>query len=149
MADQLPPRRRFQFRLRTMMIAVTLLAVPCAYIGWQATKMRDRKAWIESNSATYSIKQEYVLAEGTRVMTQERIGPNSRLSHGLEYYVLNQGRGEDSPGWVRRLLGDEPIDVICIKEDASTAEMRSVVVLFPEAKVFATRRTAPAPATKP
>ena len=27
---------RFQFRLRTLMIAVTLLAVPCAYVGWQA-----------------------------------------------------------------------------------------------------------------
>jgi hypothetical protein len=28
-----PKRRRFQFRLRTLMIGVTLLAVPCAYAG--------------------------------------------------------------------------------------------------------------------
>ena len=27
-------RRRFQFSLRTLMIGVTLLAVPCAYVGW-------------------------------------------------------------------------------------------------------------------
>jgi hypothetical protein len=25
---------RIQFRLRTLMIGVPLLAVPCAYIGW-------------------------------------------------------------------------------------------------------------------
>jgi hypothetical protein len=31
-------RHRFQFRLRTLMIAVTLLAVPCAYVGWQARR---------------------------------------------------------------------------------------------------------------
>jgi hypothetical protein len=38
-------RRRFQFSLRTLMIAVTLLAVPFAYVGWQATIVRERKAW--------------------------------------------------------------------------------------------------------
>ncbi len=27
------PRRRFQFRLRTLLIGVTLLAVVCAYVG--------------------------------------------------------------------------------------------------------------------
>jgi hypothetical protein len=26
---------RFQFRLRTLMIRVTLLAVLCGYVGWQ------------------------------------------------------------------------------------------------------------------
>jgi hypothetical protein len=36
--------RRFQFRLRTLMIVVTLLAVPCAYVGWQAKVVRERLA---------------------------------------------------------------------------------------------------------
>jgi hypothetical protein len=36
--------RRFQFRLRTLMIGVTLLAVPCAYVGWQAKIVRERDA---------------------------------------------------------------------------------------------------------
>jgi hypothetical protein len=31
--DQPPPRRRFQFRLRTLMIGITLLAVVCGYVG--------------------------------------------------------------------------------------------------------------------
>jgi hypothetical protein len=35
---------RFQFRLRTLMIVVTLLAVPFAYVGWQARIARDRSA---------------------------------------------------------------------------------------------------------
>jgi hypothetical protein len=39
-----PKRRWFQFSLRTLMIGVTLLAVVCAYIGWQATIMRMRQA---------------------------------------------------------------------------------------------------------
>ncbi len=34
MADS-SPRRRFQFRLRTLLIAVTVLAGVCAYGGWQ------------------------------------------------------------------------------------------------------------------
>jgi hypothetical protein len=38
------PRRRFQFRLRTLMIGVTVLAVACWYVGWQAKIVRDRKS---------------------------------------------------------------------------------------------------------
>ena len=44
-----PPQRKrrwFQFSLRTLMIAVTLLAVPCAYVGWQVKIVRDRKATV-------------------------------------------------------------------------------------------------------
>jgi hypothetical protein len=36
--------RRFQFRLRTLMIVVTLLAVPLGYVGWQAKIVRERKS---------------------------------------------------------------------------------------------------------
>jgi hypothetical protein len=43
MADQRPPRRWFQFRLRTLMIGMTLLAVPCSYVGWQAKIAREQK----------------------------------------------------------------------------------------------------------
>jgi hypothetical protein len=42
-----PPKRErrwFQFSLRTLMILVTLLAVACGYVAWQANIVRDRKA---------------------------------------------------------------------------------------------------------
>src|SRR5947209_6427236 len=43
-----PMKLRFQFRLRTLMIAVTLLSIPCAYLGWQAAIVRHR-AWVLNN----------------------------------------------------------------------------------------------------
>ena len=39
--------RRFQFRLRTLMIAVTLPAVPMGYAGWQAKIVSERWAMRE------------------------------------------------------------------------------------------------------
>ena len=42
-----PPKRKrrwFQFSLRTLMIVVTLLAVPFGYVGWQAKIVRERRA---------------------------------------------------------------------------------------------------------
>ncbi len=42
-----PPKRKrrwFQFSLRTLLIGVTLLAVACAYVGWQAKIVRERRA---------------------------------------------------------------------------------------------------------
>jgi hypothetical protein len=41
------PCRRFRFRLRTLMIGVTVLAVPCAYIGWQAKIVREHEAALQ------------------------------------------------------------------------------------------------------
>jgi hypothetical protein len=42
-----PPKRKrrwFQFRLRTLMIVVTLLATVCAYVSWQMRIVRERQA---------------------------------------------------------------------------------------------------------
>ena len=49
-----PPERKrrwCQFSLRTLMISVTLLAVPCGYVGWQAKIVRERKARLEETMA--------------------------------------------------------------------------------------------------
>jgi hypothetical protein len=35
MPEPAPPRRSFQFRLRTLLIGVTLLAIVCGYLAWQ------------------------------------------------------------------------------------------------------------------
>ena len=42
-----PPKRKrrwFQFSLRTLLIAVTVLAVVCGYAAWQAKIVHERKA---------------------------------------------------------------------------------------------------------
>jgi autotransporter translocation and assembly factor TamB len=43
-----PKRRWFQFSLWTLMIVVTLLAVPLGYVGWQAKIVRERNTLAES-----------------------------------------------------------------------------------------------------
>jgi hypothetical protein len=43
MADQLSPRRRFQFRLRTLMIVIALLAIPLGCVGRQVEIARERE----------------------------------------------------------------------------------------------------------
>jgi hypothetical protein len=88
MAENRPsPRRRFQFRLRTLMIVVTLLAVACGYIGWQAKIVRERREtvrWIETLGGSMHLYDD-------------------------EWY---DGLPRDLPDWkyrppfIRRLLGD-------------------------------------------
>jgi hypothetical protein len=41
MTDHSAPRRRFQFRLRTLLIVVTVVAVLCSVVAWYA-KERER-----------------------------------------------------------------------------------------------------------
>jgi hypothetical protein len=48
-----PKRRRFQFRLRTLLIGVTLLAVPLGYVGWQVKIVRERRLQIEARSSPW------------------------------------------------------------------------------------------------
>jgi hypothetical protein len=51
-----PPKRKrrwFQFSLRTLMIGVALLAVPCGYLEWQAKIVRERRAFCNSHIGLY------------------------------------------------------------------------------------------------
>ena len=41
-----PPRRWFQFRLRTLLIAVAVLAVPCAWVGYSLSWIRQRHEFL-------------------------------------------------------------------------------------------------------
>ena len=45
---------RFQFSLRTLLIVVTLLAIPCGYVGWQAKIVRERNEFISRYNCTLS-----------------------------------------------------------------------------------------------
>ena len=47
-------RRRFQFRLRTLLIAVTLLAAQCAFVMWF---IRDREHCAMKRSGVFARKR--------------------------------------------------------------------------------------------
>ncbi len=117
MADQPSPRRRFQFRLRTLMIVVTLLAVPCAYVGWQENIVRERKEWIREYS-------HFVLSDPTILQ--------------LDHPMVLHARGDLSrgPSFIRRWLGDQLFPMAILPRNSSASEINVAATLFPEADIF-------------
>jgi hypothetical protein len=105
-----PPKRKrrwFQFSLRSLMIVVTLLAVACAYVGWQAKIVQERKvmfAQIESAGGYWT--------------WQIPTDPRPTVS------------------WVRQLLGDEPRQFLYLPPTTSAEECRRIGVLFSEATII-------------
>ena len=80
--------RRFQFRLRTLMIVVTLMAVPMAYVAHEAKIAWDRKAMVN----------RILFVEGG--------------------WVAHNTEPSWSPPWIRRLFGDQSIDEVALPVDS-------------------------------
>jgi hypothetical protein len=126
MADQPSPRRRFQFRLRTLMIVVTLFAlIPCGYVGWQAKIVRERRSWL------------------TRLQEQGYKYPK------IGDIVIHAGNGHGGPNIVRRWLGDEAIVAVALPATISEEDSEATLRLFPESNVTQTPIAPERPATKP
>ena len=110
------PRRRFQFRLRTLMIVVTLLAVP---LGFAAHNVR-------------------IVSE--RVAMRERItalgGGGNRNGPGMWMWCLGweEYQAEHVP-LIRRLLGDRAQPYIFLPNETPDAEMWAIGKAFPEAAI--------------
>jgi hypothetical protein len=100
--------RRFQFRLRTLMIGVTLLGVLCGYVRWQKTIVVDRMAMMERVSHA----DAYNSADGS----QAPIDQNKSIP------------------WVRRLLGDEAIVDIYLPVGCHLTA-REINAVLPEALI--------------
>src|ERR1700730_19069210 len=108
--NQTSSRRRFQFRLRTLMIAVTLLAVPLGYVGWQMKVIRQR----HEAAATYQ----------TIRGLETTFGP---------LHVLRIQR-PPAP-WPLRWLGEEGYRTIMVLKGTPADEIARLKSLFPEASV--------------
>jgi hypothetical protein len=108
MADQPSPRRRFQFRLRTLMIVVTLLAVPMSYVGWQAKIVRERSAM-----------REWVSGQDGRCM-QSGYGDDS---------------GVEVPTLIRRWLGDQKVGVVVLLKPVSDDDRERLKDTFPGVQI--------------
>jgi hypothetical protein len=102
-------RRRFQFRLRTLMITVTLLAVPMSYVGWQAKIVRERKDLLHRVVDSGGGYRVYVPEEGA-------------------YWSIG-GEPVVEPPFLRALFGDETILGIWVRgplDDTQRLEFKRV-----------------------
>ena len=119
-----PPKRKrrwFQFSLRTLMIVVSLLAVPLGYVGWQAKIVRERRCALSA-----------ITESGGHIWTRE--GYCSSTEPGAGRMPPDEWPSEVP--WLRRLLGDEHVASIQLAWDVSVAERIRIEALFPEATVF-------------
>jgi hypothetical protein len=124
-------RRRFRFSLRTLLIVVTLLAVVCGYIGWQAKIVRERRAVLRLliGSRGYGV----YMGEQSDTPGQTAVALHRRISSG---HNLTVGKGEDDPDWRRLWLGDEVVYIIWLQNTVPSSEVVRIEKLFPEAGVW-------------
>ncbi len=112
------PRPRIQFGLRTLLIIVVLVAIPCAVVGWELHYIRQRQAalaWLRDGGGWVVTTAEYQQLPGQA--PRDPSGPTMQI-----------------PAW-RRWLGDEPIAEIGFASKISAADRERVRELFPEADV--------------
>jgi hypothetical protein len=120
-----PPKRKrrwFQFSLRTLLVGVTLLAIPCAYVGWQIKIVRERKA----------LAREVSEAGGNLFFVSEAIQPMHRT------FVVNGAmRGPPYPtvSRLRVWLGDDVALGIVLPTSTPADTVKRVEQVFPEADV--------------
>jgi hypothetical protein len=116
-----PPKRKrrwLQFSLRSLLIGVALLAIPCGYVGWQAKIVRERKAYLQASMHLWDVELF--------------------LGHGgvSNYVVFAKGDEAQAPSLIRIWLGDEAQDCVWVESARSTGEKQSAAALFPEALVL-------------
>jgi hypothetical protein len=107
------PSRRFQFRLRTLMIGVTLLAPLFAYVGHQVHDVQKRNRvlnWITTHHGEIAITRRNPAG-----------GPDCR----------------PSIPWIRRILGDEPIAGVDFSSPLNTEDDARIKETFPEMEELA------------
>ncbi|HKD37125.1 MAG TPA: hypothetical protein VKB78_10000 [Pirellulales bacterium] len=114
MSEQCDHRRRFQFRLRTLLIIVTLLTVPCWWVAKQKRLIEDRKEMLTKIEKVYS----------------------------GEWYIEQLPPGEPSAiSGLRRLLGDQAVSGVMLPVDADPNIYPLIHTLFPEAHLQIVERT--------
>jgi hypothetical protein len=62
------PRRWFRFRLRTLLVMVTLLSIPLGWVGWELDQRRSEKAviaWVEKMDGKVRFQS------GSRIVSDE------------------------------------------------------------------------------
>ncbi len=102
--------RRFQFSLRTLLIAIALAALPCIYLRWLSGIVRERDGLLAEPSRAPP-------PEGDRMVLGTELGEPSKIP------------------WPRRLLGDVPYRCVWLDSSATGEDLQRYRVAFPEAEV--------------
>ena len=125
-------RRRFQFRLRTLMIVVTLLCVVGGYVAHEARIVRDRQAWLsEQDKRELEFQKDWFAA-----LDKNRFKTETFIELPETAKTLTDGRGTGGPSFIRRWLGDLCYDQIAVIAPVNDDECRRAVELFPESLVI-------------
>jgi hypothetical protein len=105
--------RRFQFRLRTLMIVVTLLAAACAYVSHEVRIAKERREAAE----TYEPLREIV----------KKVW-RGRLEYSVRTVLI------EAP-WPLRWFGEDGYKAIVVPDNTPAEEKVRLERLFPEASV--------------
>jgi hypothetical protein len=130
-------RPRFQFSMRTLLIGVTLLAVPLGYVGWQVKIVRERKATFErllADPKNFGVIYDFwPLPDDVETV--------SRSSRGLlpldMRHSVTHWASHDRPSAFYRWLGEPDMCVvaICISADDQKIDVDRLGELFPKALI--------------
>jgi hypothetical protein len=115
--DSKPRRRWWQFRLRTLLIAVAVVSIPLTWVGYQLNWIRERHRALDNRKVTVMIWPD----DGMRA---SRMPP---------------------PPWSLRLFGESHMAGDLIGYDLSESEVARLRGLFPENPPFNASRDAPTP----
>jgi hypothetical protein len=120
-------RRWFQFRLRTLLLAITALGATFAWFGQQLRLLRGRSALladVERRGGGYvvaTIDAHDILLD---LLEHGDVDPPLQ-----EFY---EGNTDSLPSLFRRWLGDMPVMEICLPESDTPHEFEQLRGWFPE-----------------
>jgi hypothetical protein len=106
-----PKHRWLRFRLRTMFVLVTAVAL---WLGWELRIVRQRRA----------------------AVAELRGDPSAQVFTVMDYEIPFD-MNDDMPTvpWLRRFLGDVPVELIRYPAGRNESDKRRLKTLFPEADV--------------
>jgi hypothetical protein len=114
MADQSSTRHRFQFRLRTLLIVVTLLCVVGGYVGRQVRIIRERTAELEklrNRNWPHDLFGAFTMSDFYRLNFDPSTTPEFFW---LKPELLASRDPNQTPSVVRGLLGDINVRAILL-----------------------------------
>jgi len=151
MADCTLARRRFQFRLRTLMIGVTLLAILCGtwkYVSDQAELIRQRDAILGVKRL-----RDYGGAGLIAVLTDAQAKKRQMLppyrmedSWRPHFRLLAITDGTAEPNGIKGWFGMKMVRIMAFGRGTPSSEINRVMDLFPEATVYQYESGAPSQA---